>query len=206
MGYGPQPNNLPQFIAASSGRQKQLFATFAILFVASFIIEWSWSISVGQTLRLATITAIAFFVWNLHRRPANRTKLAWGVWSAGWAIVIGHLGGLIFPGYLIHFQHITLIAGLGLMTLMISTRVVLAHGGHSLELEKTMKSLLGISALAAFAAITRLSAGLIPRLYLSHLAYAAITWILTLIWWWLKVGRKILASPMKDEATQTASK
>jgi uncharacterized protein involved in response to NO len=98
-------------------------------------------------------------------------------------MVIGYIGATFSEVYYIHLMHLFYISGLSLLTLMIATRVTLSHGGHGTQLEIKSKSLKVIIGLFVLAALTRMSAGFIPVLYLSHLFYAASVWIIGMLVW-----------------------
>jgi uncharacterized protein involved in response to NO len=93
------------------------------------------------------------------------------------------LGFAAISAWRIHAIHLFYIGGLGLLTMMIATRVVLAHGSRKLLLEQTSRALFPIVGLTLLAAFTRLSAGISAKIYLSHLAYAAGLWVLALGIW-----------------------
>lgn len=89
-------------------------------------------------------------------------------------------------------MHFVYISGMGLMTLMIGTRVILSHGGYSLQLEFRSKSIVVIGALFLIAAATRVSAPYIPNeLYFTHLAYAGGTLSLGILVWTAEFLRRI---------------
>lgn len=186
---------IPQTWLESKRRLWLMFGALAVLYVSSFVLEWASVFQfggiIGRLVRALIATYIAVTYWRVYLFPANRTKLAWGLWGATWFILFGLWGSAVWPAYSIHFLHLTFISGLGLMTLMVATRVVLAHGGYNLLLERKLTSLLAVAGLMGAAALTRLSAGLWPRLYMSHLAYAASTWVVALLLWGVTVGRRV---------------
>ena len=71
------------------------------------------------------------------------------------------------------------------------TRVVLSHGGGDMVIEKNSNIFYWITGLIFLAAITRGSVFLFPELTTSHLAYAAMLYVLALILWITKVGKVI---------------
>ncbi|GIL16494.1 MAG: short-chain dehydrogenase [Oligoflexia bacterium] len=189
-GWGPQIAFLSRF----SNTQKALkifFLSMGALIVFSYFIESFYHPIHGRIFRAFIVTLIALSFWKIYLLPVNRTRLSWGLWISSWGILVGIWGGSLMPNYLIHWHHVTLINGFGLLTLMISTRVILAHGGHNLMIETKSKSYYWIIGLAILGATTRLSAGLIPSTYFTHLAYAAIVWILALSIWSYSFGLKI---------------
>ncbi len=78
--------------------------------------------------------------------------------------------------------HVLFILGYALITFMIATRVVLAHGGHSLQLEIRSPTLIALIFLLAMAALGR---------SFGYLALAAAMWLSAIALWFLTVGRKV---------------
>src|SRR5690606_6854530 len=103
------------------------------------------------------------------------------LWISGWSIVVGLLLNAALPAYSIHVMHLVYAGGMGLMTLMIATRVTLSHGRHDLSLESRSRILAATGALVVCAALTRVSAGWLPEVYLTHLGYAAVCWIAAVV-------------------------
>jgi uncharacterized protein involved in response to NO len=93
--------------------------------------------------------------------------------------------------YSAHLAHIYLIGGLSLLVLSIMTRVILSHGGFDMSVEKNSNVFYWFLALCITAALTRGFVFLFPSLTVSHLAYAAILYILSLILWSLRFGKLI---------------
>lgn len=179
-----------------------IFFASAAVFTSAFFIEVWLSAPLGKFLRFIVILWIALYHWRIWRLPMIRTIVAWLVWSASWFCVLGFSGQLLFPELSIHFAHLVFIGGLGLMTLMIATRVVLAHGGFNLILESRLKSLWAVGVLLVAASVTRFSAGWLPAFtYQHHLLYASYLWVIGLAVWVFSVGRRlafpILTAPDK---------
>jgi uncharacterized protein involved in response to NO len=194
MGFGPPPS--PEAIADDKPRSfHNPFIWMGIVFLLSYVIEAADGLSTGRLARALLVTGVMVNYWFIWKLPPMRTKLTWGLWLSAWMTLAGLWGVALFPSYNIHFLHLVYAGGLGLMTLMIATRVVLAHGGFSLQLEGQLKSLFVVIGFVLFAAVTRLSAGFIPKSYLPHLAYAAWLWIGGLLIWGAVIGRRIFQRP-----------
>lgn len=199
LGWGPLPTESVAENDRGTGRTNP-FLFLGLLFLASFFIEHFFSPSVGRAIRLAVVAWIELRIWNIWKRPFVRSRVAWGLWLSAWCIVLGIAGELLFPAYQIHFLHLSLVSGLGLMTLMIATRVVLAHGGFNLALESRLKPLWWVTGLILTAAITRVSAGFVPVHYMNHLVYAAILWTAALGVWGASLGKRIWISTFMNNA------
>jgi uncharacterized protein involved in response to NO len=61
--------------------------------------------------------------------------------------------------------------------------VTLAHGDHGPRVELRSRLLPAAAVVLLLAAVTRALAPLVPRMYLHHLAYAALTWIAGVLLW-----------------------
>lgn len=108
-------------------------AITAVLLNLGYGLEVLGFVFVGQILRLLAIASACFLLLGLHRRPQ-----VWSVSGVGFKIALGFVlvGQLLilFSGGLAA-QHLIYIGGFGLITLLVSTRVVLAHGGVDLSYE-----------------------------------------------------------------------
>lgn len=161
----------------------KLFASLAVLFLGSYVLEITGFNSIAQFLRAVVITFIAFFFWRICKFPQRRAFQSWWLWTSAWFIVGAQWGIAFLPDYRIHLLHVVYISGLALMTFMVAVRVSLSHGHHGLQWEQNSKGLFLGALLIALAGLTRLSAGFAPHIYQSHLLYASYTWILGLLVW-----------------------
>ena len=84
------------------------------------------------------------------------------------------------------------------MTLMIATRVTLAHGDHGYELEGSSKALKWAGILILAAMLTRIMAPFTMSAYRRHLGYASLVWILAIIFWAWVFFRKIFVLSKAD--------
>lgn len=178
LGWTALPNS-----SSNSKPRIFLLSSLGTLFVTSYILEAGKLFQLAQILRLFIIGFIAFAFWKIHKLPKRRGFQSFSLWVSAWALIFGQSGVLLFPLYRTHFLHIIFISGLGLMTFMIATRVILAHGHHGMQMENSSKGLLLGTVLIVLAGLTRLFAGLVPQHYESHLFYSASVWFLGLILW-----------------------
>jgi uncharacterized protein involved in response to NO len=93
---------------------------------------------------------------------------------------------------LIHISHSFFINGIVLLSLLIATRVLQSHGPKDNKLEQS-KILYVVSFFIVLAAATRVSAFLLPDLYLTHLAYSSIMLALGVLVWSFKYLRFVLS-------------
>lgn len=169
-----------------------LFSLFALLFVLSFFLEAFYSFFLGNLLKALVISGLCLCFWKIHKKPIRKGFQPFWLWTSSWLLILGQWAIVLFPSYRVHFLHVILVSGLALMTFMIATRVSLSHGGHDLSLEKNSKAVAVAAFLIMFAGLTRLSAGLLPELYQTHLVYAAYTWVIgCFIWGWVFIPKMI---------------
>lgn len=161
-------------------------------FFLSFIIQIFWNVPVGLGLRTVSIFYVAFGLWNIHRRPLNPSKLSFGLWLSCWGIVIGSLGSFLMPSYLIHWSHIIYICGFGLMTLMIGSRVILSHGGFDLNKIGEHYQVIAVFICLLIAGVSRLLLFEFPDQTKEILLFSASFWIFGLVFWWIRVGSKLM--------------
>jgi uncharacterized protein involved in response to NO len=169
-----------------------LLSAIGGIFMITYVIDVFVSLPVGAFMRAALASWIALKVWRLHAKAQYPGALKWGLKTAAWFVPTGLWMAAFIPQAQTHWLHLTFISGFGLMAMMIATRVSLAHGAHGLELERTSKALFVVTGLTVLAAITRVTAPLIPSIYLKHLGYAALTWIAALLVWGWYFLRKTL--------------
>lgn len=187
LGSAPLPTE-----ALKTKPQLKLFTILAILFLFSFAVEVTPYKMAAYILRAALVSFIAVKFWTLHLLPKRKAFQSYWLWSSGWFLVLGQWGLLLFPDQRIHILHVILVSGLGLMTVMIATRVALSHGKHDMQIENKSKILFIGAGLLALAGLTRLSAGFAPQIYQSHLLYAAYTWIIGLLLWGFLMIPKVI--------------
>lgn len=152
------------------------------LFLSGFAIEVTYHQSLGRALKAACANWIAFQNWRLFILPLAPGKLPLWIWISAWVLLIGLWVHSLFPGLDVHAAHLIFIGGFGLMTLLVASRVTLAHGGYSLNFESHSRIYSVSGSLILLAALSRLVAQWAPS-YFRHLAYAATLWILALLLW-----------------------
>jgi uncharacterized protein involved in response to NO len=177
LGFSP-PANTPQ-----ASMSLRTYATLAIIFLGTYIVEVFVSPRTGIYIRDLIILFIAFSAWKIHKLPKRKAIQAYGLWLSCIFMVLGYLCASFFPTYYVHFMHLFYISGLSLMTIMIASRVTLSHGGHDMAIESKSKAMIAVIFLFILAALTRMSAGFLPSQYLSHLFYAATVWIVGMTVW-----------------------
>lgn len=151
--------------------------------------------------RAVVATWIGFSNWKLHKRPRIKGRLPTWLWLASWSLVAGLWVEALFPWAGVHGAHLTLISGLGLLTLMVASRVTLAHGNHDLSIEFRSRTILWVGILTFFAAISRATAPIMASGYVRHLAYSGFVFAAVILIWGVFFVPKIF---VHDRGTEGA--
>ncbi len=158
---------------------------YLISFVLPLIPVNPW---VTHFLRALVIGFFALQYWKLHKFPKTRSYLTWGIWLSCWSLLFGSILNIFWATP--HSLHAILVGGFSLLTLLVATRVTLAHGGSGLDLEKTSRLIPVFTFFIILAMLTRVTAILWPAIYFKHLGYASVCWILGLVFWLMLTGPK----------------
>ncbi len=153
------------------------------LYLLSFLLNPIAPTFVGLTLRVLVTCFFAFGYWKIQRFPKDRSYLTWGIWLSCWCFVVGSFLNVFWMDRYSHSLHVILVGGFSLLTVLVATRVTLAHGSIGRGPEKTSIFIPVFTILLLFATLTRVTAVLWPTIYLRHLSYASLTWILGFLVW-----------------------
>jgi uncharacterized protein involved in response to NO len=155
----------------------------ALFFVISFIFEGFELTRIAYFIRAIIISYMGIYYWRIHKLLQTKKWQARMTKLAGWFLLVAIWLQLIFFEYAIHVRHLIYIGCYCLLTVMVASRVVVAHSELSLEIESRKWPYLVIGILISLAALTRASAILMPQTYLNHLGYAAIVLLLASLLW-----------------------
>lgn len=144
------------------------FALIAAFIGSYFIQDFS-----GSYLRTFIVLFIGIYYWKLTAFPKNRSALTWCIWISCWFILFSFLLKSIWVSGFIHASHAFFLSGILLLTLLIATRVLQSHGPKQSSLEDS-KVLYLVCFLIILGGATRVSAFLLPELYLRHLGYSSV--------------------------------
>ncbi len=161
-----------------------------LLYIASCFLVKLEPLWVSPILRTIVIWYFGIRYWNLFRFPLTKNYLTWCVWLSCWCLMLGSLLQLVWQHAYIHVLHVTLIGGFSLLTILVATRVTLAHSSETKVSKSTQTLVVAVSSLLIVAALIRLAAFIWSTQYINILSYAALTWLTGLIiWMWLIVPR-----------------
>lgn len=184
------PLVIPGIAAAhESGRRTRLYAVLIAALALAFVAEAIGHPGVGAALRASAATVILLLVWKLTRPPGRRELQAWGVWAAGWLILVGLWLAALLPSHALAGLHLVFIGGFGLLTVAVGTRVVVMHGGHPPASERLVFGAGVVLALAG-ALVARVAADFVPALSNGLLASSALLWSIAWgLWAWHAMPR-----------------
>lgn len=162
---------------------KAEFWIIGLILTLSCFLESFFNETFGSILRNLVMIVVFFRYWRAHRFSGVNTSVSLGVRIASVSILLGTLGLTLFPDYRLESLHILFISGFSLLTIMVASRVILAHGNHGLNLEIKNWFIRFAIFFIVLAASTRVSAIFLEDSYAYHLAYAAIMFICGMAFW-----------------------
>ncbi len=165
--------------------RRAAIAPFAVggLVLASFVIEHLVHGSAGILLRYAAIAAYLVRMVPLWYRPENPGFLILSLRIGLLAVPLGGLAMALFPDYRMAGLHTVLVAGFGMITLVVATRVVFGHAGRRKQIEGRAGFLAVVLGLIVTAAAVRFLADVFPGAYAALLGKAAFLWVAGILVW-----------------------
>ena len=163
-----------------------------ILLMASSFVEIYLFPSFGSFLRFIIIIWAFVKYWRAYRLSSFNSSVSVGIRIASFSILIGTSILWLYPNYSLEGQHLIYISGFSLLTLMVASRVILAHGNYDLSLEFKNKYIWIPVILIIISTATRVSAAFVEGGYERHLSYAALVFIVAGFIWSLYFVPKIL--------------
>lgn len=177
----------------TKGLTNSVYIVQALALNASFVVESFLHREIGLALRLLLFIYVVVFNFKLTKPTIEKSFLAWGLTLSGMMFPLSFLFLLFAPYLEVFFLHLLYVGGFALLTFLISIRVSLAHGGGLLNLERSSPLIplltIGFLLAAAFRVFAnQFGTGLMFAFY----AFAAAFFMLSLLFWWLLVGRYLL--------------
>lgn len=158
-----------------------LYALVIAAFALAFAAELLGRPGPGMTLRAAAVTVMGLWVWKLTRLP-RRDAPGFALWGAGWLVMAGVWSAALVPRHVTGALHVAFLGGFALLTMGISTRVVVAHGRHPLEIERRALDP-WVLALMLLALALRIAAEAMPVRASHALAGSGVLWMLAWLLW-----------------------
>lgn len=128
---------------------------------------------------------IIFF--KIFTPPTSKSYLAYSLKLASLAIPLGYLAAYFFPDLTLPMMHITYIGGIALVTVLVATRVTLAHGGASLDAELNSKAIIWTAAVVLVSMVARVFAQY--AVTGGALWVSAICFLIALLLWSVRFGK-----------------
>ena len=188
----PQPSDL-SLAAALWRRKASRAAVCALVITGSFAVEAAgWTRSAALLRGLAGLLYVLVEV-RLFERNAARPFLARCFRFGALLLVVGFFLPAVFPAYRLANLHVVFIGGFNVILFVVGTRVILGHSGHSHLFSRRLPFLIGALGLLLLALLTRASADVFLAARNSHLAYAAVVWLLAVgLWAWVLIPKLFL--------------
>lgn len=144
-----------------AGEQRKFKEYFflALLLNLGFWLESGVNFSLGNLLKTLVIGFMAVRYFRVFKMPATRSFLGWGIRLAVFMLVLGYGMSSFQVESSLALLHLVYIGGFSLVTIMISTRVTLAHGPQDTSPELDSKALVATFVFFALAGLARVLAG-----------------------------------------------
>lgn len=169
---------------------KAIWTLMAFFLLSFLLLEFDFT-AASLFLRAIVMTCFAFHYWRLLRAPKDRSYLTWSIWVSCWCLVIGSWLSLLWRSAYVHALHTTMIGGFSLLTVLVATRVILAHGKEGRGAERTARIIFAFTGLFLLATMMRVLAIIWPASYLKHLGFAALLWLSGFLIWLGWIAPKI---------------
>ena len=153
------PNALNPDMQGDKSRLLKFF-TAALLLNTSFILQFTGYALLAFLCRAVVITVIAIYFFRIFHKPIVFTCVGWSLKLATGVMIFGYLIAAYNYHNPLASLHLVYIGGISLLTLMVATRVSLAHGGKSLDSELSAMPLLFVALFFMTAAFFRILAGI----------------------------------------------
>lgn len=175
----------------SSFSKKIIYLFLAVTLNVGFILQAFSHQSLGIVIKLIPILYISIIHFKLFSKGTTLSVVAIGL-KTGILFILASQIGTLFSMNLIATQHLMYVGGFFLITFMIGTRVMLSHGGESLNKEIKSPKIGAVVILLIISACLRFHMGSdISSAYLKYAAYAA---ILAVFIWGYKFTKILLKS------------
>lgn len=181
----PNRQSFPESLAlpAGWGKRAGFAAACGLAVIGSFVLEVNGWQREGYLLRAFAVLVYFFREVPVHQAGFGGGSLALGLRIALFSIPAGFGCLAVFPERAFTFLHVVFITGFSLLTFIVATRVVLGHSGQSEKFRASLWPVLLLCASVVLAMLTRVSADWLPKVTMSHYAYAGVAWSLGVLIW-----------------------
>lgn len=153
--------------------------------IGSFALEVNGWYRVAYAVRFSTVTGYLLNEVPIHRSGKARGVVAWTLKCGLILVMLGLLLVALLPGYRVALLHVCFVGGLGIVTIIVATRVVFGHSGNAAMLAGPNRWLWWAFGLIALGMMSRVSGDFTPTAMISHYNFGALFWTIGLgIWAW----------------------
>lgn len=184
------------FETGGSPAMRWMFHGLAVL--TGVLVGLAGAGSAPAYLAIAIVALIYLFgVWKVQRPSSRPSALKWGVRIVAASVPASFLMTWLQPAAYLAWFHLLFIGCFALITFSVATRVTLAHGSYSMELEMKARALWWFIAFLILATVARLAYGLSAGPMKPHWLHLAATfWILAVAaWGWEFVPKMFKTGP-----------
>lgn len=177
----------------------RVFFIEAVVFNGSFFIAEYFNDQVGIAIRCVVMFFILYKNFRFFKPMTEKSKLGIGILTSAASLPISYMFILFLPSYRGHLMHILYIMSFALLTFLVSVRVSLAHGGASLEIERSSNSVLFVIIAFAIAMFTRVFGAILSGSFImAAYAAAALFFLLGLLSWVYLLRSTLFAKVQND--------
>jgi uncharacterized protein involved in response to NO len=132
----------------------------------------------------------------VHRAGWSGGAMAWSLRAGLGMVLLGLLLVVLWPAYRVALLHVFLVGGLGVVTMVVATRVIFGHSGNGPLLKAPNRWLWWSLGLIVLGMATRISGDFLPHIMISHYNYGALCWAIGIgIWAWKVLPKVLLRDP-----------
>lgn len=157
----PVISRIPGSLTPAESGQKESFVlpfVTAALVNIGYLAELTNAPMLPLGIRLVGFVLAAIFLLRLFSAPTRWTAVGIGLKVSVVLFLFGQVGIALLPDYRLSILHLSYVGGLFLVTVMVSVRVILAHGSQPLSYEVSSPRILSIVGFVVVATILRLFA------------------------------------------------
>jgi len=155
--------------------------------------------TVGAALRILGTLFAAIYLLKLFVKPVTRSFVGIGLKIAVVLLTLGQILSFPLLNNILAGQHFIYIGGFSMITLLVATRVMLAHGGQSLNYEISSKRLILVILLFFLSALMRFSIGNDISNYI--VSCSALLFIIALGIWFFQFFKILNSKLIKNSST-----
>lgn len=185
-------SGLPSEFEGMPLRRQWVFHLLGLLVAAQLVLAGAGVRAAYLGLFVTTLLYL-LLVWKVLRRSERTSSLKAAVRIVAFMIPLSFLLCWIEPAQFLTWLHLLFIGCFGMMTYAVATRVTLAHGAYSTDLEIRSRSLWVFVAMLSLSAVARMLYGVVDEPVKAHLLHvAAMFWLLAVGCWCYSFARRII--------------